>query len=96
MKEVFSAHGDFTTSFSAKRHNKHKHVGQGWQKGTFLVLVSQVLLNKVSQDRWSLAVLMPLVHMEASITATQHCSCTVLLVGGGRKGTGVVLTFQVI
>lgn len=68
------------------------------QNGTFLALVSHVLLNKVSQDCWSLAVLMPSVHMEASITATQHCSCTVLLVEveGKGKGRRVLLTFEVI
>lgn len=57
-------------------------------KRTFVVLVSQVLLNKVSQDPRSLAVLMPFVHMMSSSTATQHCSCTVLSAGKNTQENG--------
>lgn len=47
----------------------------------FVVLVSQVLVNKESHTPWSFAMLMPVLHMLSSSTATQHCSCTIMHVG---------------
>lgn len=65
-------------------------------KHTFVVLVSQVLVNKESQAPWSLATLIPVVHMLSSSTATQHCSCTTLSARKKQNKTQVVHLFSAL
>lgn len=65
-------------------------------KQTFVVLVSQVLVNKESQAPCSLAKLIPVVHMLSSSTVTQHCSCTILSARKKKRKTQAVHLFSAL